>query len=212
MAKKKETRPAIRKFTGSTTEKLEAFLKQKPGIVLSDLEEYILERYETAISIMTKDRFGYPNTEAETAKKLQEIYGLSMVQARQDLNEAQKLFGNVFTVRRAVKQKQALDMAVEAIRWALEEKDLEQYIKAVNLYTKIVAGLPENADNEAKQITNVLIINTSTGNRQAVDMNKIHELKQEDFQIIADTIHKEGLSSISIDDILEAEEEEDENI
>jgi hypothetical protein len=210
MAKRKETRPAVRKFNGSTTEKIEMFLRQKPGIVLSNKESEILDRYHTAISIMTKDKNGYPNTEAETAKKLAKQYDISLVTAWHDLSEAQKLFGSVFTVKKAIKQKMAMDMAIDAIRWALEDKDLEQYIKALNTFNKIIAELPDTPEEKPQQITNVLIINSGEGKKTAVDMNKIHELKEEDFNTIADTIHKEGLNSIDIESVLMEEEEEDE--
>ncbi|MGJ3236418.1 hypothetical protein [Marivirga sp.] len=210
MAKRKETRPAVRKFTGSTTEKLEMYLRQKPGIVLTETEEHILERYHMAMSIMTKDKEGYPNTEAETAKKMKAHFGISLVTAYHDISEAQKLYGNAFTVKKSVKQKMAMDMAIEAIRWALRDKDLEQYIKALNTFNKIIAELPDTPEEKPQQITNVLVINSGEGTRKAVDMNKIHELNEDDFNSIADTIHKEGLNTIDIESVLMEEEEEDE--
>ncbi|MBA3899386.1 MAG: hypothetical protein H0X62_04110 [Bacteroidetes bacterium] len=211
---KKETRPALRTFEGSTLEKIEAYLVQtKEEIVLTKAENEILARYETALGILRGRRF--PRTEQQCVKMLCRIFKISPRQARMDVNATQKIFGGVMQSNKAFKRHMASEWAVKAIETASKEGKIKEFINAIKLYAE-VNGLdqddPDVPDAENYRPSKYELHIHFKGETKPVtfDFNNLGNIEEAQFEEIVKTVEDMEIDEMEMRRILMDEHGEQE--
>lgn len=102
---------------------------------ISDKDEEIRKRWESAYAMILEKK-----PDAETAKLLSKMYGITLQRAYIDISNAKSLFGDVHKSGKDALRNLVSQWAIELLKAATEEKDygaaakaLEKIIKANNL-------------------------------------------------------------------------------
>lgn len=205
-----ETRPAVRKFEGTTLEKIEAALREEKGVVLTETEEKILKRYETAVSIMRGNRF--PRTEQKCVKMLAKIFDISERQAWLDVNATQKIFGSFLNSNKDFKRHLASEWGVQAIQLAFKQKDIPGINAAIKNYV-LINGIDKNdpdiPDPESYRPSKyVLEINIKEGAKPlTIDINKLGDIEDVNFEAILNSVESQEIDVVAMQKMLEEEED-----
>lgn len=160
-----------------TFEKIKAFYIDSE-VKLTKKEEELRRRWQLAFTILCRHR-----SRQQTVKILMRLGKISERSAYQDINNANKLFGDVFKTNKETERHILHEMAMENYNEAKKKHDLDNMNKAVAIMVKIKGLETEDPDlpdpAKLRPHTQVLQINFEFINSpyfQLIDPKAKHEI------------------------------------
>lgn len=178
---------------------IQAYLTRRiEGIELSPVQQEKLERYQFIYNQLVSGKY----TDLDVSEMIQESYGISYVQALQDMRDAKELFSASFNINKQFELKAQMEINRMLIQQAKDAGDFRAATQFEKNRVKMISLIEDQSESLAddfKGHTNILVFDPALLGIEPLEQEKLEDLVKD---IMA---QHGGKVSYNLGDIEEAE-------